>query len=205
MHRSLAVVGIVAVLAVSAACSSNDTKVSTTPTPTPTASLTGREGVGPPATTNSPPPSTATPPAAPSAPARVGDTLDLAGTDNGERMAVTLVKVVDPAKAANEFSSPSPGTRFVAVQLRLKNTGTGPYNDSPSNGARLIDGEGQQYQASVEDTSAGPGLGGSVTLIPGDTALGFITFELPAGVTPAKFQFALDSGFSDNVGQWLLG
>ncbi|MFF9277366.1 DUF4352 domain-containing protein [Streptomyces griseosporeus] len=132
----------------------------------------------------------------------MGDTLDLTGIENGEALAVTLVKVVDPARAADEYSSPEAGKKFVAAQFRLRNTGTRVYSDSPSNGARVIDAQGQQFSSSVEDTQAGPSFPGSITLTPGDSALGYITFEIPLSSTAVKVQFAMDSGFSGNTGQW---
>ncbi|MCY0933870.1 DUF4352 domain-containing protein [Streptomyces sp. H34-S4] len=134
--------------------------------------------------------------------AAVGDTLDLTGLKNGEALAVTVVKVVDPARADNEFSTPDAGKRFVAVQFRLKNTGRVIYSDSPANGARLVDTQGQQFGTAYEDTTAGPGFPGSVIIAPGDTGLGFITFEVPNSSRIFKVQFAMNSGFSGNTGQW---
>ncbi|MDX2685112.1 DUF4352 domain-containing protein [Streptomyces scabiei] len=90
----------------------------------------------------------------------------------------------------------------MAVQFRLKNTGTVVYDDSPSNGARLVDAQGQQFDTAFEDTTAGPGFPGSVAVAPGDTALGFITFEVPTASKIAKVQFAMNSGFSGSTGQW---
>lgn len=40
-------------------------------------------------------------------------------------------------------------------------------------------------------------------LTPGNSALGVIVFELPAGAKTAMAQFGLDSGFGQK-GQWLL-
>jgi hypothetical protein len=37
---------------------------------------------------------------------------------------------------------------------------------------------------------------------PGDSVLGFITFEVPAGSRIAKVQFAMSSGFAGKAGQW---
>src|SRR5690606_30374556 len=102
----------------------------------------------------------------------------------------------------DEYSSPEAGKRFVAVQFRLKNTGTAVYSDSPSNGARIIDTQGQHFDASYQNSAAGPGFPGSVTVAPGDSALGFITFEIPTASKLAKVQFAMNSGFSGNKGQW---
>ncbi|MGQ4383731.1 hypothetical protein [Streptomyces sp. SAS_270] len=76
------------------------------------------------------------------------------------------------------------------------------HSDSSSNGARLVDTQGQQFGATYENTTAGPGFPGSVTLAPVDTGLGFITFAVPTNSTVAKVQFAMDSGFSGNTGQW---
>lgn len=141
---------------------------------------------------------------APSPSAEVGDTVDLTGNLDGEGLAVTLVKLVDPAGAKNQYATPEAGTRFVAVQFRLKNTGTAVYKDSPSNGAKIVDTQGQQFSPSYNDTSAGPGFPGSVTVAPGDTGLGFLTFEVPKASKIAKVQFAMNSGFSSNTGQWTV-
>ncbi|MFC8202152.1 DUF4352 domain-containing protein [Streptomyces sp. NPDC057298] len=134
--------------------------------------------------------------------AAVGETLNLTGNESSEALAVTVVKVVDPAAAENEYSTPAPGKRFVAVQFRLENTGSEVYSDAPSNGARLVDTEGQQFEATYQGTSVGPGFPGSVTIAPGDTGLGFIAFEVPANSATSKVQFTMNSGFSANTGQW---
>ncbi|MGW2546336.1 DUF4352 domain-containing protein [Kitasatospora sp. NPDC001574] len=124
--------------------------------------------------------------------------------EEGENLDVTVVKVVDPAGAKETFQSPKAGTKLVAVQFRLHNTGTTVYKDSPTNGARLIDTEGQQFNSTLGETSAGPGFPGSVTLSPGDTALGYITFAVPATSTIAKVQFTMNSGFGPTTGQWTI-
>lgn len=185
---SLALSGL---LAVAVACS--DETVSTTPASSPPVSRTPAQET----------PATASPSPTPSrASAAVGDTLDLTGIGDDEKLAVTVVRVVDPAGAKNQYASPGAGMRFLAVQFRLKNTGTAVYKDSPSNGATVVDTQGQQFDTAYEDTSAGPGFPGSVTIAPGDTGLGFITFEVPTSSKITKVQFAMNSGFSGNAGQW---
>ncbi|MFJ2829048.1 DUF4352 domain-containing protein [Streptomyces sp. NPDC087263] len=191
MRRALALV-LSGLLAAAVACSA-DEKVTTTPVSS--APVQETPATEQPISTESPTPS-------PASSAAVGDTLDLTGNGDGEQLAVTVVKVVDPAGAKNEFSTPEAGTRFVAVQFRLKNTGTAVYDDSPSNGAKVVDTQGQQFDATIEDTTAGPSFPGSVTVASGDTGLGFITFEVPTASKIAKVQFALNSGFSGNTGQW---
>ena len=142
--------------------------------------------------------------AAPAGPAKVGGSIALAGLNGDEKLTVTLVKVADPAKGDDEFSQPAAGKRWVAVQIRVTNTASAAYSDSPSNGAKLIDAQGQQYSETFGNTTLGPAMDGSVKLAPGQSALGVIVFEVPADAKAAMFQFSLDSGFADQTGQWQL-
>ncbi|MFD8594746.1 DUF4352 domain-containing protein [Kitasatospora sp. NPDC059646] len=146
------------------------------------------------------------PSGSPSAPAtaKVGSTISLAGTNTGESADVTVTKVVDPASPTDSFSTPSAGKRFVAVQFVIKNTGSTTYSDSPSNGAKVIDSTDQSFNASYQETAAGPGFAGSVDLPPGQSGRGYITFEVPTTSQLILVQFALDSGFANQVGQWSL-
>ncbi|GHH77990.1 hypothetical protein GCM10018781_52580 [Kitasatospora indigofera] len=74
---------------------------------------------------------------------------------------------------------------------------------APSNGAQVIDGQGQGFNADIFVTTlAGPAFPAHVTIAPGDTALGFVSFQLPADSTLAKVRFTLDSGFADATGRW---
>jgi hypothetical protein len=138
----------------------------------------------------------------PASAAKVGDTLALKGTIEGTEVDVTVVKIVDNAQGEDEFTTPDSGKRFVAVQFKFKNTGKKAYSDSPENGAKVFDAQGQSYDTDFNTTKAGPGFDGSVNVAPGDTALGFITFQLPKGVAIKKIQFGLDSGMSEQTGQW---
>lgn len=70
-----------------------------------------------------------------------------------------------------------------------------------------MDTQGQQFSPTYNDTSAGPSLPRSVTSVtvaPGDTGLGFLTFEVTRASRIAKVQFAMNSGFSPNTGQWTV-
>lgn len=142
----------------------------------------------------------------PSGPAQaaVGNTLELTGTGSGAVMAVTVTAVADPARGADFLSSPEAGERLVAVQFRLHNTGTATYSDSPSNGAEVIDEQGQGFNATVAQVTAGPAFPAGVHIAPGDTALGYVAFEVPESSRLARVQFTLDSGFANRTGQWAV-
>ncbi|WP_306191300.1 DUF4352 domain-containing protein [Streptomyces sp. MK5] len=136
--------------------------------------------------------------------AKVGDTLTLKGQDEGSRLDVTLVKVADPAKPADDFTEPESGKRFVGVQFKLVNTGKAAYSDSPSNGAQVADTEGQQFDATIADITAGPSMSSDLRLKPGAKGLGWIVFEVPKGAKVSTVQFTMDSGFADQTGEWKL-
>ncbi|MFI8104569.1 DUF4352 domain-containing protein [Streptomyces sp. NPDC086023] len=140
--------------------------------------------------------------AAPAEPVPLGTTVTLTG-QRSEKVAVTVLKVVDPATSSDEFFTPDEGNRYVSVQFRLKNIGRGPYRDSPVNGATLVDAQGQQFDADVvAKTTAGPRLPVALTIPAGNTALGYLTFQLPDGSKPVTVQFALNSGYAEDVGEW---
>ncbi|MFC5822317.1 DUF4352 domain-containing protein [Nonomuraea insulae] len=137
--------------------------------------------------------------------AAVGGTITLAGRDPGLQMAVTVNQVVNPASPAQDFMKPKTGNKVVAVQVTLSNVGQAVYNDSPTNGAMLIDGEGQQYRSTYFDVREGQSYGGISTINTGDTRKGMIVYEVPEGAKLAKFQFGLNSGFAQQKGEWTLG
>ena len=114
---------------------------------------------------------------------------------------MTLVKIVDPAAGADDFSQPKTGHRYVAVQYRLSNVGAAAYSDAPDNGAQLSDEQGQIYSTTFADTKAGQDFPAQVDLTPGNSALGVIVFELPADAKVTTAQFGMDSGFGQK-GQW---
>ncbi|MDH6144021.1 MULTISPECIES: DUF4352 domain-containing protein [Kitasatospora] len=179
-------------LAVTACGPTGGNTVSTQPKQTAAASAAGGQGSKAPASKG---PSVA----------KVGDTIGLKGMNAGASADITVVKVVDNAQSATDGINPADGKRWIAVQFRIKNTGTAAYSDAPSNGATVLDDQGQSYNSVVADTTAGQSFPTPLNIAAGDSALGFITFEVPTGTKLAKAQFTLDSGFADQTGQWQLG
>jgi hypothetical protein len=134
--------------------------------------------------------------------AKVGSTITLAGNDDALQMAATLLAVKDPAHAASEWMAPDAGNRYVAVRVSLRNTGSIAYDDSPSNGAVVVDSQDQSYDASMADVIE-PGLG-SPKIAVGKRRVGWITFEVPKRAKLVTFQLTLDSGFAEQTGEWAL-
>ncbi|MDH6136384.1 hypothetical protein P3T37_005809 [Kitasatospora sp. MAA4] len=136
--------------------------------------------------------------------AKVGDTIALKGQESGSSADVTVVKVVDNAQSSDDYSKPADGKRWIAIQFRIKDTGTAAYSDAPENGTTVLDDQGQSYNSVVADTTAGQSFAVPANIAAGDSALGFITFEVPQAAKLDKVQFTLDSGFADQTGQWKL-
>ena len=170
-----------------AACGPTDT-VNTTPKADATADTSSK-------TTASAPPAKKTT-------AAVGDTLTLKGMEDGEQLDVTLKQWMPTAKGADEFNIPSDGKKWAAAQFELVNTGSKVYSDSPSNGAKAADSQGQRFDAWFGEIAAGPAMSSDVSLPKGEKALGWIVFEVPKDSKIVTVQFAMNSGCSDQTGQW---
>ncbi|MFE1318810.1 DUF4352 domain-containing protein [Kitasatospora phosalacinea] len=183
-----------ALLATATACGPTDSTVSTTPK----SSAAAPAGSGGSAPAAAPESKGAGAPAV----AKVSDTISLKGFEKKDTADVTLVKVVDPAESANEFLQPEEGKRYVSVQFRIKATGSAAYTDTPAVGAKLIDAQGQSFDSTFAETKAGPEFPGAVNIAPGESSLGFVTFEIPADAKVDKVQYALNSGFAEQSGQW---
>jgi Domain of unknown function (DUF4352) len=170
-------------------CKSSD--ISTTPAQaTPTTSSTT-------ATSQSTAPSAAK--------AGVGSTIDLTGSSSSQTIQVTVVKVVDPDSATNEFESPPAGDHLVSVQFQILNDGTANYQDDPFVDISATDSAGQTMQQDiVTGTTAGAQLPSNLNLAPGDKSLGYETFDVPNGDSIAQVQYGLNAGFGGAVGQWQL-
>lgn len=137
--------------------------------------------------------------------AAVGDSITLEGNEEGVQLAVTVQEVLNPAEAAEEFMAPDEGEKLVAVRLQLENTGDSNYQDSPGNGATLITDANESFSHTFTEVQDCQSFAdGQVTMAPGDTAVGCLAFELPQDANPARFQFALDSGFGPQTGVWTI-
>lgn len=136
---------------------------------------------------------------------KIGDTLTLHGMKDNEKITVTLRQWRAPAVGADEFNKPSPGKKWVAAQVELKNTGSAEYSDSPTNGMQVADSQGQHFDTWIgAELAAGPTLDSGVKLSKGEKALGWAVFQVPSNSRIVTMQFTMDSGFADQTGEWKL-
>jgi hypothetical protein len=135
--------------------------------------------------------------------AKLGEPITLTGLDTGSRAAVTALEIVDPTTATDSISAPAAGNRYVAIRFQIENTGTVLYDDSPDNSAELVDATGRQFPATtLLSVAAGPLFPSTITVHPGEKALGYVVFEVPVGSRITGVHFALDSGYADDWGLW---
>ncbi len=69
---------------------------------------------------------------------------------------------------------------------------------------QVADADGQMFQTTFGEITAGPALSSDVRLAPGAKALGWVTFDVPKDVKVSQVQVALNSGMADHTGQWTL-
>ena len=67
----------------------------------------------------------------------LGGVATLAGERSGESLEVTLLSY-KPTITFGEYDTPDSGMKYVGVVLKIKNVGTVPYSDSPSNPDRAV-------------------------------------------------------------------
>jgi hypothetical protein len=131
--------------------------------------------------------------------AHVGSTLNLSGED------ITLSKVIDPAAGADEFSSPDPGKRFIAVVFLIKNGGSSALQDDANNDVAVIGSDSQNYSPDFDSVSECTNFNsGAINLGPGESVSGCVVFQLPKAVKVAKVQWTGNSGLSSTFGEWLV-
>lgn len=141
--------------------------------------------------------------------AKVGSpiTLTALDIDGGSEVTVEVTvvvkKIVDPTQSTDGFSAPAPGSRYVAVQFQITNTGTALYDDIPSMEAKVSDAQGQQFgDAFTDGVTAGAQMPLSVKLLPGRKALGYVVFEVPNASKVTSVQFGMDVGLGGITGEW---
>jgi hypothetical protein len=137
----------------------------------------------------------------PTSPA-IGSTIKLTDQD-GHPLSVTLVRIVDPAQGADQFSTPSSGDRFVGVELKITDTGTTSIDPNPESEAELTDTQGHGYNPDIGSTlSDCPSFPDNTNLDPGETVDGCVTFDVPTGLDLARVKYTPSSGFANDTGEW---
>lgn len=175
----------VAVVVITAACSSG---VSTTPSghtsSTAKASTSAKASASPSAKA-----------------ATVGDSFTVKDSA-GNTYRVTLVKVIDPAKGANQFTTPDNGKRFVGAVFTVTAVNGSPKNENADLAASVTGSNGQSYQADFNEIAGYTNFNhGEITVAEGQSVTGAVTFQVPDGVKVTRVLWGSLGGFGGTV-QW---
>jgi hypothetical protein len=152
----------------------------------------------------------ASPPPSPSQSALTGP-LGTTYTDTGQNDAgnnftldVTATKVDQHAQFANSYESlTNSGDHLVAVEFKLAET-SGNDSDDVNSDASVIGTDGQQYTSEYDDVSDGTNFdSGQFNLSAGQSVSGWVSFELPPGVSVASVQWT--TGLGGQAATWTVG
>jgi hypothetical protein len=121
----------------------------------------------------------------PAATGGVGTTFKITGTDdNGKPMSydVTLISVSQTTTPDNSFDAASAGHHLAGAEFKITGL-TGSSHDDANLDANVSGSNDQSYTASFSGLAAGTNFSdGDFTVAPGQTEVGYVSFELPNSV-----------------------
>jgi hypothetical protein len=123
---------------------------------------------------------------------------------DGNKMSVTLTKVIDPAQGADQFTTPNNGNRFVGAVFTITGI-SGTFSDDANNDATLIGSNGQTYTADFDSIAGYTNFdNGQYTVSGGERSVGAVTFQVPLTVTVTKVEWSANGGFGGAPAEWLI-
>jgi hypothetical protein len=163
--------------------------------------------------TKTPPPASTAPAALASTKAAPSPSNSLSGpvgtvytvTDqSGNKISVTLTKVIDPAPGADQFNTPGNGNRFVGAVFTITGI-SGTFSDDANNDATLIGSNGQTYIFDVGSIAGYTNFNnGLYNVSAGENSVGAVTFQLPLTVKVTKIEWSANGGFGGAPAEWLV-
>ena len=123
--------------------------------------------------------------------------------DSGNKMTVTLTRMIDPALGADQFSTPNNEFRFVGAVFTLKGV-SGTFSDDANSDATVVGSNVQSYTADFNSIAGVTNFNnGEFNLTPGTTSIGAVTFQVPDGVKVASVQWS-GSIFGGPPATWVV-
>lgn len=134
----------------------------------------------------------------------LGSTLTVTD-ENGNKIAITLLKVFSPAHPASSFDQPSSGT-LAAAEFRITNNGPKTASENADNSATMIDNKDQSYDTAFDSVSDCQAFASNAlsNMTVGESVTGCSVFNLPANGTPSKVKYTPSSGLASSSAIWTL-
>ena len=133
----------------------------------------------------------------------VGTVYTVTG-QSGNKMTVTLTKVIDPVQGADQFTTADNGNRFVGAVFTITGI-SGTLSDDANNDATLIGSNGQTYTADFDSIAGYTNFNNGVyNVSAGENSVGAVTFQLPLTVKVTKIEWSANGGFGGAPAEWLV-
>jgi len=130
------------------------------------------------------------------------DTVTDSSTNTTSSYDVTLVKVDQNAQPANQFDTPSAG-HLAAAEFTIKGD-SGYTSDDANSDAVAVGSNGEDYTFSMNSTADGTNFNyGEFKVSGGQSVTGWVTFDIPAGVTVTSVQWGPPN--SGQPATWTVG
>lgn len=135
--------------------------------------------------------------------ASVGSYFDVQD-GHGDTYRVTLVKVIDPAKSANQANAPASGDRLIGAVFTIKALSGSPRDENANTDAAAIGSNGQTYTFSLRIIAGYTNFSeGVIHVAQRKTTTGVVTFQVPDGIKVMKVQWTAGRGFASTV-LWIV-
>lgn len=143
--------------------------------------------------------------AKPASTGRIGSTIVIGGVE-GAKAAVTFLKVIDPARATEQFVAQTTGSRFVGLEFRLISKGSGLFPgadsvlDVTAKGSNNVGYKSQTSAAYSSNIVGCTNLDNEkAALARGQSITGCVVFTVPNGVKVARVIYSEPGG---TKGEW---
>jgi hypothetical protein len=126
----------------------------------------------------------------------------LPATTQSPAEGVTLVKLIDPAQGADQFTTALSDDRLVGVSLWIS-AGKGRQTlDDPAADTQIEDGQGAIYDSRTGNLLGCPGFPSNLTTDQTGSLKGCLTFELPTSASVAEVLFTPGGQFGTVSAEW---
>jgi hypothetical protein len=133
----------------------------------------------------------------------VGTVYTVTG-QSGDKMTVTLTKVIDPAQGAGQFTTPGNGNRFAGAIFTITGI-SGTLSDDADNDATLVGSNGQTWPAGFGSIAGYTNFNsGEYNVSAGENSVAAVTFQLPLTVKVAEIEWSANGGFGGAPAEWLV-
>jgi hypothetical protein len=135
-------------------------------------------------------------------PARVGATVSIPSSNGSAAEQITLVKVLDPATSADQFSTPVAGGRLVGLVFRISTGVGGQTLEDPTGDALIEDSQDTLYVARPSNVTGCPSFPASLTTDSSGSLNGCLTFQPANNARLTEVLFTPGGRFGNVTAEW---